>query len=393
MQVWTLDELILSNKVKLGRGDIISKRDIANFPGDYPIYSSAREKNGTFGFYGKYMFDEELITWSIDGGGRLFYRPQHKFSVTNVGGTLRILDKDFLDCRYLHLVLTHLHSKIQFDWVYKAHPSVIRNVYREIPIPSLAIQRNIVAKLDSAFTELHSFGQKLDEAEILVSELLNSHLNASFDSSAVNSEVKNNSSINTQPLEKVELRKLRDYISIQNGYAFSSKKFTATGGVPLIRIRDLKNGFETQINYAGVFDDTYLVNSGDLLIGMDGEFKCYEWHGGPALLNQRVCRIQNKSDVFDLKYLFYGINSHLKAIEDVTGYTTVKHLSSSTILNIEFPIPSLDEQRRIVDNLDKVVRDIESIRSQLTVKRELAGMLKQSLLSKEFSSQKKTVTV
>ena len=73
IRVWTLDELILANKVKLGRGNIISKKDIANFPGEYPIYSSAREKNGTFGYYGKYMFDEELITWSIDGGGRLFY--------------------------------------------------------------------------------------------------------------------------------------------------------------------------------------------------------------------------------------------------------------------------------------------------------------------------------
>ena len=152
--IWTLDELVTANKVKLGRGNIISKRDIANDPGEFPIYSSAREKNGTFGHYGKYMFDEELITWSIDGGGRLFYRPRHKFSVTNVGGTLRILDSDFLDCRYLHLVLTHLHSKISFDWVYKAHPSVIRMVYNEIPIPSLLEQREIVTKLDNAFTEI-----------------------------------------------------------------------------------------------------------------------------------------------------------------------------------------------------------------------------------------------
>ena len=171
MQIWTLDELILADKVKLGRGDIISKKDIANFPGDYPIYSSAREKNGTFGFYGKYMFDEELITWSIDGGGRLFYRPAHKFSVTNVGGTLRILDKNFLDCRYLHLVLTHLHSKVQFDWVYKAHPSVIRAVYNEIPIPSLESQLKIVKNLDSVFAEIDSLGEGVATQIKNVSEL------------------------------------------------------------------------------------------------------------------------------------------------------------------------------------------------------------------------------
>ena len=164
-RVWTLDELILANKVKLGRGDIISKKDSASFPGEFPIYSSAREKNGTFGFYGKYMFDEELITWSIDGGGRLFYRPRHKFSVTNVGGTLRILDADFLDCRYLHLVLTHLHSKIVFDWVRKAHPSVIRMVYNEIPIPSLEKQHEIVEMLNRAFIEIDTLERNLEFIE------------------------------------------------------------------------------------------------------------------------------------------------------------------------------------------------------------------------------------
>ena len=178
IRIWTLDELIVANKVKLGRGDIISKKDIASFPGDYPIYSSAREKNGTFGFYGKYMFDEELITWSIDGGGRLFYRPAHKFSVTNVGGTLRILDNNFLNCRYLHLVLTHLHSKIQFDWVYKAHPSVIRAVYSEIPIPSLELQLEIVKKLDSAFEEVDLLLENLRLAETNFNDLLQSILHS-----------------------------------------------------------------------------------------------------------------------------------------------------------------------------------------------------------------------
>ena len=117
------------------------------------------------------MFDEELITWSIDGGGRLFYRPRHKFSVTNVGGTLRVLDTDFLNCRYLHLVLTHLHSKIRFDWVYKAHPSVIRMVYNEIPIPSLEKQREIVEKLDSIFAEIKNLETKSNSQIRVMKEL------------------------------------------------------------------------------------------------------------------------------------------------------------------------------------------------------------------------------
>ena len=83
-----MEEMIEHGLVKLGRGNVISKLDIAAHPGPYPIYSSAQMNNGKFGEYGKYMFDKELITWSVDGGGQLFYRPKHKFSVTNVAGSL-----------------------------------------------------------------------------------------------------------------------------------------------------------------------------------------------------------------------------------------------------------------------------------------------------------------
>ena len=60
--------------ITLGRGQIISKDEMKKNPGDFPVYSSSATKNGEFGRYGKYMFDDERITWSIDGGGRLFYR-------------------------------------------------------------------------------------------------------------------------------------------------------------------------------------------------------------------------------------------------------------------------------------------------------------------------------
>ena len=147
--VKTLDALCDEGVVLLGRGNIISKKDIAANPGPYPIYSSARENEGKFGEYGAYMFNEEMITWSIDGGGRLFYRPKHKFSVTNVGGTLRVLKPNVLEIRYLHRALENLHLKKVFDWVFKAHPSVIRKVYDEIPVPPLEEQKKIVARLDS----------------------------------------------------------------------------------------------------------------------------------------------------------------------------------------------------------------------------------------------------
>ncbi len=123
---------------------------------------------------------------------------------------------------------------------------------------------------------------------------------------------------------KMERRRLGDLLQVQNGYAFDSQEFSATKGMPLIRIRDLKAGIETESKFAGDYDAKYVVNAGDFLIGMDGEFGCYEWQGEPALLNQRVCRLRQFSPDLAPRFLYYGINSYLKAIEDVTGYATVE---------------------------------------------------------------------
>jgi type I restriction enzyme S subunit len=148
-------------------------------------------------------------------------------------------------------------------------------------------------------------------------------------------------------------KRLGDVLEVQNGFAFDSTRFNPSKGPPLIRIRSLKLGIETETRYGGEYEDKYMVRVGDLLIGMDGEFGCYEWKGEPSLLNQRVCRLQGFSGELLPRFLFYGVNDYLKAIEDVTGFATVKHLSSKQILAIEFPVPPLAEQRRIVGVLDE----------------------------------------
>ena len=147
--------------------------------------------------------------------------------------------------------------------------------------------------------------------------------------------------------------RLGDILDVQNGFAFSSKSFTRDGEVGLIRIRDLKNGERTQTRFSGEYSPDYLVRAGDLLIGMDGEFRCYQWRGEPALLNQRVCRLINFTEDVVPEYLLFVLNEHLKQIEDVTGYATVKHLSSKTIKEIELPLPTVAEQKRIAGVLDR----------------------------------------
>jgi len=140
--------------IKLGRGEVISKTDIKNFPGENPIYSSSVHNNALFGRYSKYMFDEELISWSIDGGGHFFYRPKHKFSITNVSGFIRINTK-ILNYKFLASQLQLLHSKKYFDYQFKAHPSVIREEYY-ISYPNIEEQKAIANIIITAEREIEA---------------------------------------------------------------------------------------------------------------------------------------------------------------------------------------------------------------------------------------------
>ena len=83
---------------------------------------------------------------------------------------------------------------------------------------------------------------------------------------------------------------LGDLVGILSGFAFKSERFADAGGLPIVRIRDVKRGY-SETFYSGEYDDCYVVNNGDLLIGMDGEFNRERWKGGKALLNQRVCKL------------------------------------------------------------------------------------------------------
>ncbi|HEX5355777.1 MAG TPA: restriction endonuclease subunit S [Aquabacterium sp.] len=145
--------------LRLGRGNVISKKDIDATPGDCPIYSSSVKNDGEFGRYGNFMFDEELITWSVDGGGNFFYRSKHRFSVTNVCGYMRA-DSMRLNYRYLAAQLQFEHGKKTFDYQSKAHPSVVRAEYL-IPIPKIEEQTAIAIVLSNMEADLATLESRL----------------------------------------------------------------------------------------------------------------------------------------------------------------------------------------------------------------------------------------
>ncbi|MGG3938885.1 restriction endonuclease subunit S [Anoxybacillus kestanbolensis] len=181
---------------------------------------------------------------------------------------------------------------------------------------------------------------------------------------------------------------MKDNLEILTGYAFSSKNFNEEEGIPLIRIRDLETHNPVTL-YKGDYDDKYIINKGDILVGMDGEFNIVRWKGPKALLNQRVAKINSKNpDIISEDFIFYRLQGELRKIEALTPATTVKHLSKKDIEDLNLLLPPLGEQSKIASILSSVDEAIEKTEAIIEQTEKVKKGLMQQLLTKGIGHTK-----
>lgn len=156
----------------------------------------------------------------------------------------------------------------------RVQQSVIENL--ELSVPPLQIQK-----------EIGSFLSEIDK-KIAINNQINDNLLEQMEA------LYRSWFVDYRPFGglKPESWKQSDIYALANiiyGAPFASKQFNTEGvGKPIIRIRDLKEQqfatYTTEVHPKG-----YLLQPGDIVVGMDGEFRPYIWGNDEAWLNQRVC--------------------------------------------------------------------------------------------------------
>lgn len=133
------------------------------------------------------------------------------------------------------------------------------------------------------------------------------------------------------------------------GAPFASKLFNTNGdGTPIIRIRDLKEQafvtYTTENHPKG-----RLIQPGDIIVGMDGEFRPYIWGNTEAWLNQRVCIFDNKRPK-GKAFVLFTIKPLLYRIEQTQVATTVIHIGKKDYDAFEFYLPD----NNTLDQFDEI---------------------------------------
>lgn len=381
-----MDDFIKEGSITLGRGDVISKDDIKNFPGENPIYSSSIKNNALFGTYAKHMFDEELITWSVDGGGDFFHRPKHKFSITNVSGYMKADQKQF-DYKFLAYYLQEEHSKKSFDYQNKAHPSVIRELY-EIAKPPLVEQQKIAEILGVVDEDIAKTQEVIEATEKLKRGLMQ-QLFARGIGHTKFKETK----IGQIPEEWgiVYLGDVTDFID----YRGKTPQKTESG-IPLITAKNVRQGYISSEPQEYIAESDYkgwmtrgIPKIGDVLFTTEaplGYVAQIDTEQKIALA-QRIITIQ--SDVLDHTYLKYMLMSPViyGEIQALGTGGTVKGIKASTLRKLEIFKPSKKEQKEIAEILSAVDEKI-SVNKKLKAKLTL---LKKGLMQDLLSGKVRTI--
>ena len=239
----------------------------------------------------------------------------------------------------------------------------------EVPIFDIDTQRKIASVL-------RSLGEKI-ELNSTINNNLEQQMEALYKSWFIDFEPFNGAK--PENWSKTDIYSIADIIY---GAPFSSKLFNTDGvGKPIIRIRDLKNQefvtYTTEEHPKG-----HLIQPGDIIVGMDGEFRPYIWGNESAWLNQRVCIFENKRPK-GKAFVFFTIKPLLNVIEQTQVATTVIHIGKKDYDAFKITLPD----KTSLDRFDEITAPmIDQIITNRLENKRLAA-LRDALLPKLMSGE------
>lgn len=348
----------LGDVCKISRGKVYSKKYLTEHIGEYPVYSSQTANDGILGKIGTYDCDGKFLTWTTDGAyaGTVFYR-QGKFSVTNVCGLISC-SNPILSLKFLYYWLTieapkHVHQGM-------GNPKLMSNQMAkiEIPLPPIDVQTEIVRILDK-FTSL--------EAE----------LEAELDCRKRQYEYYRDKLLSFDNVEgqEVEWKKMSEVGTFIRGNGLQKKDFTESG-VGCIHYGQIYTKFNTFTDKTLTFCSENVarkltpVHPGDLIIACTSEnvedvCKTVAWLGKEDIVTGgHACVFSHHENPKYIAYLLQTENFFQQKKKYARGVKVID-IKVADLQKITLPIPSLEEQHRIVSILDRFESLTTSLQSGL----------------------------
>jgi type I restriction enzyme M protein len=221
-----------------------------------------------------------------------------------------------------------------------------------IPLPPLNVQRQIVAELDG-------YRKIIEGARQVIA--------------------------NYKPTIRIDPKwpqaPIGELCELINGRAFKPSDWERkeSGGLPIIRIQNLNDPLAEFNYYSKPVSENLIVNTGDLLFSWSGSrgtsFGPHIWVRGRGILNQHIFRVIH-SDRVIRQFFYLVLRRAVAEVENnLHGGVGLVHITKGNLERIKVPIPPLEIQRRIVD-------EIEAERALVDANRKLVEIFEQKIQDK-----------
>ena len=364
----TFDKLFEWNeKSKIKAGDGLKEGEF-----DFFVCSDTEVKK-----YNKALFNGEALIFGTGGNPSLHYKNGSFAYSTDCVVASKIVNEINLKFVYYYLRQGRL-KQLQKGFKGSGLQHISKKYIEKILIPNIELeeQNRIVDKLDETFSELENGLYTLKRTKELVNVYRQSILKQAFDS------------------VKSDNKTIEEICSNIVDCPHSTPKWTKTGKICLRTTNFRRNYLDlSEPNF--VSEETFnlrntrlIPKSGDILYSREGAIlgiACMIPKDTFICLGQRMMLLRINKDNNN-KYLMYFLNSPklTNYVASITGGTASPHINVGAIKKFLIPAPSLDEQNKIVEQIEtcfSVCDYIEEIINKLILQSEI---MKQSILDKSF---------
>lgn len=347
--------------------------------GKYTVYGA----NGVIGRYNQYNHENSEILITCRGATCGTINKSKPFSWIN-GNAMVVHPFIKLSSDFLFYYLNSVNFKPYISG--SAQPQITRISLQplSLPLPPLAEQERIVEKIEALFQDIDEGVEHLKSAQAQIKQYRQSVLKSAFEGKLYK----------TTDWKEVQLKDVCD--KINDGTHFTPTYVDT--GIPFISVKDIRNKkiyfdncrYITEEEHRLLFERCNPQN-GDVLITKSGTIgrTCIVDTTKEFSLFVSVALLKPKKDMILSQYLMYALDnyiSHIDIKQDVKG-GVIKNLHIEDIKKIVIHLPTLPEQQRIVEEIEKRFLVADELEKTVNDGLEKAKQLKQSILKKAFSGQ------
>ena len=265
----------------------------------------------------------------------------------------------------------------------------------EIPLPPLAEQRRIVAKLQTLFTQLDAAIDSLKEAQAQLQRYRRSVLQAAFEGE-LTKEWRDEYSDTWENIN------LNEFITLESGSRPKGGVRGILEGIPSLGGEHLNDDGSFRFEKVKYVPEEFFkslkkgqIYPNDIIVVKDGattgktSFVDNDFPHKDAAVNEHLFIVRVDPKVAFPKFVFYylfssGGQKHI--LSDFRG-ATVGGISRNFPLKVDVPIPPLTEQEQIVSELERCLSVADEIEATLDAELKRAERLRHSILKHAFSGK------